>query len=388
MAAFPSMRWRRSRRPESRKLTRGNVPTALLGDGGPGALPAFSPRAALTVAEVYACVRVLAGAASALPLKTYRAGTERVHAADAQIARLIGTPWPAATTSDLVGQLMTSLVLTGDGLVGVWRDEHGLPVQLGLLPPDQVEVRQEHGDVVFLLGTADGPVRLTVDDVIHVRSPLALPGALRGCSPIVLVAAAMGEARSLGVSGASFANHAARPGALVKLSPDAARDETTRETVRVELEKRFSGKGAGRPAILGGIDAIEPLTLDLASRQFIEHREFAAGSVARVLGVPANLLDLSSGDSLTYSNTMGRSADFARFSLTPWLVAIERAFTGSSLARGVSVEFDLRGLLRGTAAERAEVYTAALNDETGWMTRAEVRAAENLPAEPTTEVGA
>ena len=45
------------------------------------------------------------------------------------------------------------------------------------------------------------------------------------------------------------------------------------------------------------------------------------------------------------------------------------------------MEFDLDGLLRADASARAQIYTQALNADTGWMTRREVRELENLNAE-------
>jgi phage portal protein BeeE len=43
-----------------------------------------------------------------------------------------------------------------------------------------------------------------------------------------------------------------------------------------------------------------------------------------------------------------------------------------------------RWLLRAAAAQRADIYTKALNAETGWMTRAEVRELEDLSPEEDT----
>ena len=44
-------------------------------------------------------------------------------------------------------------------------------------------------------------------------------------------------------------------------------------------------------------------------------------------------------------------------------------------------QFDLDGLLRAAPEQRADAYTKALNAETGWMRRSEVRELEDLPPE-------
>jgi phage portal protein BeeE len=74
------------------------------------------------------------------------------------------------------------------------------------------------------------------------------------------------------------------------------------------------------------------------------------------------------------------------YSLRPWLVRIERAISNDSdLCPGSTyVQFELDGLLRADAATRADIYTKALNAETGWLRRAEVRELEDLEPESAT----
>lgn len=117
--------------------------------------------------------------------------------------------------------------------------------------------------------------------------------------------------------------------------------------------------------------------------QFLQQRELSAREVARIFRVPAWLIDAPTGDSLTYSNTTEQNRAFVAHSLRPWLVRIERAFSNDTdLCPGKAyVEFDLDGLLRADAAQRADIYTKATDPITGWMNRAEVRELEDLPPE-------
>jgi phage portal protein BeeE len=91
----------------------------------------------------------------------------------------------------------------------------------------------------------------------------------------------------------------------------------------------------------------------------------------------------STGDSLTYSNAEQQQLLFVTHSLRPWLVLIEQAISADPdlASQNQYVEFLLDGLLRADSATRADVYTKALNPQTGWMTRAEVRELENLEPE-------
>jgi phage portal protein BeeE len=65
------------------------------------------------------------------------------------------------------------------------------------------------------------------------------------------------------------------------------------------------------------------------------------------------------------------------------MVRIERAITNDAdLCPGSTyVQFELDGLLRADAAARAQIYTQALNADTGWLRRDEVRELEDLPPE-------
>jgi HK97 family phage portal protein len=103
-----------------------------------------------------------------------------------------------------------------------------------------------------------------------------------------------------------------------------------------------------------------------------------------VFRIPPHMLGAPSADSMTYSNVEQESIEFVRYSLTPWLRRVELAVSNDrDLAfQAQFVRFEVDGLLRADAKTRADVYTAALDPLTGWMTREEVRRLEDLPPEP------
>jgi phage portal protein BeeE len=71
------------------------------------------------------------------------------------------------------------------------------------------------------------------------------------------------------------------------------------------------------------------------------------------------------------------------YALRPWLVLIEQALSEDRDLFPAShyCEFLVDALLRADSATRADIYTRALNPQTGWMTREEVRRLENLAPE-------
>jgi phage portal protein BeeE len=77
----------------------------------------------------------------------------------------------------------------------------------------------------------------------------------------------------------------------------------------------------------------------------------------------------------------------ATLSLHPWATRIETAISNDvDLCPGSTYcAFDFDGLLRAAPEQRAQIYAAALNPQTGWLRREEVRALEDLPPETPAE---
>jgi phage portal protein BeeE len=98
----------------------------------------ITPVAALAIGDVWAAVRVLADAASSLPLHVYRktdAGRQQV--TSGKLVDLLERPGPATSQADLVSSLMTHLAIYGNAYLAKYR-RAGDIVQLGLLHPDRV----------------------------------------------------------------------------------------------------------------------------------------------------------------------------------------------------------------------------------------------------------
>ena len=366
------------RRSEDRALTRATLPASML-PSDPGE-PGVAPQAALRIAEVYSCVRALVDAAAALPLHAYRR-TDAGHVRhDGQLAQLLTHPAPWMTTSALVGSIMASLQLHGDAFLGLYRDGAGGIAQLGLLEPSAVEVRVEEGELVYLLMTKDGVARLTERDICHVRAPLPDASGLRGLSPIRACAQTLGLARGLARHANQFTNQGGRPGLLITLDPKVkATDPTMLAALRADVQGRESGSVI---VLGGGVDQVTPLALNLVDMEFVAQRVHSAQEVARIFRVPASMLDLPAGDSLTYATVAEQARSFVRWSLGPWLRVIEEALSGhSELSLGNQfVRFNLDAVLAAAPVERAQFYESAIR--AGWMTIAEVRRVEDLPNLP------
>jgi len=335
---------------------------------------------ALRVSDAYACVRCLADGVASLPLHAYRrtAGGRVPAGPDARISQLLARPAPGSTIADLMSLVMVHLNVYGEAFVAKYRAE-GEIVQLGLLDPTGVDVELRGQRIVYRLldtGQEVGPA-----DVLHVKAMTGTDG-LRGLSPVAAARAALALSASLQASANADAANDARPSGV--LSVPAPQSSATIEEVRERWDRRHGGPAnAGRVAVVQGDVTFTPVSFSAADAQFLGQRELSAREVARIFRVPAWMIDAPTGDSLTYSNVTEQARAFVTFSLRPWLVRLERAISGDAdlCPGGTYVAFDMDGLLRADAATRATVYTAALNPQTGWMTRPEIRQLEDLPPE-------
>lgn len=365
---------------EERALTRANVPAVMLQSTVAGVT--VTPATALQLVDVLAAVRLLAETASTLPLIAYRRSGDGRERTEGRPASLLKRPSPGNTQANLVAQLVGSLALRGNAFLGKYRNGDGVIEQLGMLPPDRIEVELKGGMPFYTLTSDRG--RRTVHgptDILHFKG-LSVDG-LVGLSPIGQAREALGLARALAEQASAMVANDATPLGVLAV-PVGPGTEDLIENLRKGWEDRHRGaRNAGRVAVLAGDIKFNAVSLSPVDSEFVAQRKLSTQEIARLFRVPAHLIGGEAGTSMTYSNLETEAAAFVKFSLAPWLTVIEQGISADDdlCGDGVWVEFLLDGLLRADSSTRATVYTAALDPITGWMSRDEVRRLENLPAE-------
>lgn len=354
---------------------------ALTG-GATYAGPTVNSSTALAHVDVFACVRVLAQSVGALPLIVYRrTASGRERADDARIARLLAAPMPGVTQGGLFANATAHLQLWGNAYVAKYRDASGAVSQLGLLDPSQMMVEVRGGEPFYRYARIEG--EMSRRDILHVKG-FSVDGVY-GVSPIGQARQTLGLGLALEEHAARFFSNGAHPSGVIQMPVSPTEEQIKR--FRESWDAMHSGTSrAHRPAILVGGASWQPIGMPPEDAQFVEQRKLSTTQVCRVFGVYPWMVFGDSGDSLTYANVEQQQIAFVTHSLRPWLVTIEQALQADddlfgSAATGLYPEFLIDALLRGDAATRAAVYAAATGGKP-WMTRNEVRRAENLPGPP------
>ncbi len=223
----------------------------------------------------------------------------------------------------------------------------------------------------------EGSRAVALEDMIHVRA-LGSDGRT-GKSLIRQHAETIGLGLAAQRYGKDFFTGGGRPTGLVTVKNSLQKDSWERLKTAwnnaVSKLKASENKTLMLPADLD----YKSITIPPEDAQFLETRKLNRSEVAGIFNVPAHMInDL---DKATFSNISEQAIQFVRHTMMPWVVNWEqeinrRVFTRAERAAGYYCKFNLAGLLRGTAKERAEFYHAAIND--GWMDRNEARVLEDM----------
>jgi HK97 family phage portal protein len=348
----------------------------------------LSEQTALTISAVYACVNLIGGAISAMPMHIYRRDSR------GDLDRDINHPlwwmlneefsprWSAAAGWSF---LCGSRLLHGDAFAEILRGRNGEILGLMPLHPNRVEsfVTSDGARLVYRVQpdtTIDSPSTAAAqtrvidqDDVLHV------PGfgfnGRRSLSPLRHALRATGRlAESAQTFSSSFLQNSARP----ELALMAKGELTDEQFARLQLwiEKHAGTKNAGRPMLLEGGLEVKTLTMPMEEMQLLETRRFSVEEIARVYGVPPFMIGHTDKTTSWGSGVGAMGTGFVRFTLRDHLNAFHNEINRKFFRRATPVAlFDTSDLEQADLKSLFETFRIALGraGEPGWMSIEEVR---------------
>lgn len=120
-----------------------------------------------------------------------------------------------------------------------------------------------------------------------------------------------------------------------------------------------------------GLKYLNP-TFNAEQLELGDARGFQAQEIARLMNLPANIINAPTNDSLTYSTTESNRRELVDLTFAPFIAAIEQRLSMPDVTpNGTTVYFDLGKFLRGDI--KTVIETGALAVDSGLMTKDEVR---------------
>jgi HK97 family phage portal protein len=337
----------------------------------------------LGLAAAWACVNLLAGTIASLPLMVYRTrGGARTVASDHPLYRILhDSPNADQTALDFWEFVCASLELHGNAYAEVIRAKTGRIIALGVpITPELVSVRRrDDGALEYEWVDQGRRIIAGQDRVLHIRGFGGHP--LGGLSTLSAGRQSFGLAQAIErASGDTFRN-GVRPSGLLKTADTLTIDQ--RKQAEELLQEKFSGAiNAGRPMLLDrGMDWVQ-LSISPEDAQMLQSRAFSVEEVCRFFGVPPFMVGHTEKTTSWGTGLEQQTLGFQKFTLRRRLKRIEQALEKQLLSvadrlAGITIEFNLEGLLRADSAARASFYQLMLTN--GVMTINEVRSLENLP---------
>lgn len=359
-----------------------------------GGLVVPTTQTARQLSAVTACVNLIAGAISSMPMHIYRQDVtgerDRIPAEDLWwvLNEEMSPRWSAA---DGWEYLVSSLLLEGDAFAEILRDPAGRIMGLMPLSCDRVRVLPSPDGLrlVYVIdpdpavSSGAGPRRvLDQDDVLHVATNF---NGVRGLSPLrhELRMAGSVAIATQDYSARFFAN-SARPDLV--LATDQTLSAESVENLRAQLEDRHGGSAnAHKPMLLTGGLKPTVINMPLEDLQLLQTRQFQIEEIARIYGVPPFMIGHTEKTSSWGSGVESMGTGFVRYTLRRHLNKFQNEINRKFFRTASRVaEFDTTELERADTKSLFESFRIAVGraGEPGIMTVEEVRSRLNLKRTP------
>jgi HK97 family phage portal protein len=321
---------------------------------------------ALSLASVYRSVSIIATAMKQLGIHVYRDDAEVT-----PTPLVIRQPDIKMTREVWMEQTINSMALSGNAYWLIGRNGRGETVNLEVLNPFEMMIQtDDYGNALYYFYR--GTLKYELNQIQHLAM-MRVPGNVYGLGPIQAAQKELLNARDTRDYASVWFTDSGIPNGVLKsdqmLSPDQA-------AAAKEAWNLTAGAKNG-VAVLGNGLNYQPMYLNPRDSMFIESQAWNVQQVARLFGIPANMLMASvDGNSMTYTNMEQEQMAFVRYTLSQYIVEIESALS-HLMTRGTMVKINVDSLLRSDTLTRYQAHKLAI--ESGWMTVDEVRAIEDMP---------
>ena len=336
---------------------------------------------AMRLASVFACVNLLTDFVAPLPWHAYRR-TPDGRDVLAEDPPLLVSPSNelSITAAGWRAQVMRSLLLRGNAF-GLIKSvgPNGEPTKIQIIHPDYVSVVRlgPMGPFEFRVIGEMHKLWQEGGDLWHLPA-YSSPGTPVGLSPIDYMRQQIGLGLAAESFGAKWFGDGAIPSAVLTT------DQALTGEQAADMKSRWNEAMHGNRsvAVLGaGLDYTQ-ISVSPNESQFIETAKLNATQIARIYGVPPEMIGADGGSSMTYSNTESLMLRMMAITGRHWLSLMETGIT-NLLRTNLSARANTDELLRTDARTRVDIQMNRLR--MGTRSVDEIRAEDNLPPLPDAE---
>lgn len=336
---------------------------------------------AMRLASVFACVNLLTDFVAPLPWHAYRRTPDGRDVLVEDPPLLVSPSTELSVTAAAWrAQIMRSLLLRGNafGLIKAV-GPNGEPTKIQIIHPDYVSVVRlgPMGPFEFRVIGEKHELWQAGGDLWHLPA-YSVPGTPVGLSPIDYQREQIG----LGLAAESFGAKWFRDGAIPSAVLTTDQALTGEQAADMKSRWNESMHGGRSVAVLGaGLDYTS-VSVAGSESQFIEAAKLNATQIARIFGIPPEMIGADSGSSMTYSNTESLMLRMMAVTGRHWLSLLESGIT-NLLRTNLSVRANTDELLRTDARTRVDIQMNRLR--MGSRSVDEIRAEDNLAPLPNDE---
>ncbi|WP_441280515.1 phage portal protein [Tardiphaga sp. 862_B3_N1_1] len=345
------------------------------------------PDAALQIATVWACIRLLAETISTLPMLVYRQapnGGRSVDKTHPLYELLHDSPHYDYTAVEFWEGIAASLCIAGNA----YAEKLYISPRSATNPyPRIIALQPLQADCVEVFRTASGARRyrlygkrnreIAEEDMFHVRG--FGNGGDEGLSPVSYARHTLNATRAVSNAGVKLYTNGMRNQGVLKMKGGLTPEQ------RVQAKENILN-----PIVEGGSGILEhemefqSLSMSARDAQMLETMSFQIEEICRWFRVPPFMIGHTQKSTSWGTGLEQQNIGFLIYSLRPYLSRIEQSIRRSLMSpidrKTMTAEFKVEGLLRGDSAARMTTYATGVQN--GIYTRNEVRSWENLPPDP------
>jgi len=318
---------------------------------------------ALTYFAVFSCMTLIASDISKLRVKLMQRGEGGIWQETSNPAYdpVLRKPNSIQTRIQFFENWLLSKLSNGNAYILKRRDGRGVVTALYVLDPQRVQpLVSESGDVFYRLSTdnisgIEQDVIVPAREIIHDRYN-CLFHPLIGLSPLTAAGLAAMQGITIQSDSANFFANKGVPSGVLTAPGEIS--QPTADRLKEEWNKNYSGKNAGKVAVLGdGLD-FKNMAFNATDSQLIEQLKWTAEMVCSTFHVPPYKIGI--GQMPTYNNIQALNIEYYSQGLQKLIEDAEICLDeGLGMKDGIGTEFDLDGLWRMDSKTQMEVLEQA-----------------------------